>query len=144
MGQALHVNTCGRRVWLLSRSCLSGVWLYSCPLAATDMGRKNANRIVEFTTLFEPFLTSFSVEPQVSQYTIGKLMELASSWCHRHGLKAKYGSMSRWRADVELSCKVHTTRRGPMGTLRTRTCCAYCGCSGCHVACFLGCYWCSQ
>ena len=72
--------------------------------AATDMGCKNANRIVEFTTLFEPFLTSFSVEPQVSQYTIGKLMELASSRCHRHGLKAKYGSMPRWRAEVEVSC----------------------------------------
>ena len=33
VGQALHVNTCGRRVWLLSRSFLSGVWLYSPPLA---------------------------------------------------------------------------------------------------------------
>ena len=110
--------------------------------AATDMGCKNANRIVEFTTLFEPFLTSFSVEPQVSQYSNGKLMELASSRCHRHGLKAKYGSMPRWRAEVEVNCTFTRPRRGPMGTLRTRTCCAYCRCSGCHVACFLGCYRC--
>ena len=54
---------------------------------ATDMGCKNANRVVEFTTLFELFLTGVYAALEDEQCSVGKLMELASSLSRCRNLK---------------------------------------------------------
>ena len=55
--------------------------------SATDMGCKNANRVVEFTTLFELFLTGVYAALEDEQCSVGKLMELASSLSRCRNLK---------------------------------------------------------
>ena len=53
-------------------------------------------------------------------------MELPSSRCHRHCLKAMYDSMPRSRTEVDVSCTFtqHAkTLWRALGELRTRTCC---------------------
>ena len=69
-------------------------------------------------------------------------MELPSSRCRRRCLKAMFDNMPRWRAEVDVSCAFHTTRRDPLRTLRLALVATDCGCGGCHLESFQSCSWC--
>ena len=60
--------------------------------------------VVEFTMRYDVVFLNLQTELEGEQYTVGKLMELPSSRCHRHCLKAMYDSMPRSRTEVDVSC----------------------------------------
>ena len=64
----------------------------------------HCNWVVEFTTDSALLLTISWAAPAAEQYGIEPLMELPSSRCHRHCLKAMYDSMPRSRTEVDVSC----------------------------------------
>ena len=69
-----------------------------------SMRCRNANWVVKFTTLLRLILTGLLAALEGEQCGVRKLMELPSSRCHRHCLKAMYDSMPRSRTEVDVSC----------------------------------------
>ena len=74
------------------------------------MGCKNANRVVEFTTLFELFLTGVYAALEDEQCSVGKLMELASSLSRCRNLKVYFAQVRTASIKIEIVQLVRVPR----------------------------------